>query len=95
MHKSNLGWDKTAVWICTKCKAETSIAEDTKKEFKTKLKEAGLGSKIRVMTSSCLGLCPENLQAVVIVKPNSEPIPLECQFPEDKEDLYEKIKSSL
>jgi hypothetical protein len=95
MHNSNLGWDKTAVWICTKCKADTTLAEDTKKEFKTRLKEAGLASKIRVMTSSCLGLCPENLQAVVIVQPKTEPVPLECQFPEDKEILFEKIKLSL
>jgi hypothetical protein len=95
MHKSNLGWDKTAVWICTKCKAETTIAEDTKKEFKTRLKEAGLAAKIRVMTSSCLGLCPENLQAVVIVKPFSQPEPLECQLPEDKDALFEKIMTAL
>jgi hypothetical protein len=93
MHDSKIGWDKTAVWICTKCKAETSIAEDLKKEFKTRLKEAGLSSKIRVMTSSCLGLCPENLQALVIVSPQSTITALECQLPEDKEILFDRIKS--
>ncbi|MFN8847380.1 MAG: hypothetical protein ACK5V3_00585 [Bdellovibrionales bacterium] len=95
MHKSELGWNKTAVWICTKCKAETSIAEDTKKEFKSRLKELGLSSKVRVMTSSCLGLCPENLQAVVIVSPQSQVTALECQWPEDKEVLFERIKSQV
>jgi hypothetical protein len=66
-------WKKTGVWICTKCFKNSSIAEDLKGEFKTKLKDVGLSKQIRVMTSSCLGVCPEKKQAVYVQKLGSAP----------------------
>lgn len=81
-------WKKTGVWICTKCFKNTSVAEDLKSEFKTKLKDMGLSKEIRVMTSSCLGLCPENKQAVFVQKLNQNPEAYAIDPKSEKEELF-------
>ncbi len=89
----NLGdeWKKTGVWICTKCFKETSIADEMKTEFKSKLKELGLSKEIRVMTSSCLGLCPENKQAVFVQRLNQNPEAYAIDPKSEKEKLFLKL----
>ncbi len=60
-------WNKGAFLICEKCGRRDDgcdvgkdFAEDQKKKFKARLREEGLGKDIRVLTSSCLSLCPDN-----------------------------------
>ncbi len=89
----NLGdeWKKTGVWICTKCFKDTEIANDLKTEFKGRLKEMGLSKEIRVMTSSCLGLCPENKQAVFVQALGCLPEVYAIDLKSEKEELFLKL----
>jgi hypothetical protein len=93
MRSSPIGWKKSAVWVCTKCFKETTIAEDIKTEFKMRLREEGLGGSIRVMTSSCLGICPEGQQAVYIQPEQVLGEAFECDPQTEKEKLFETIKN--
>ena len=71
-------WSDGALMICTKCgtrreecgqKTWTAAwAENTKMAMKKSLKEKGLAKNLRVMTASCLGLCPEGEQAVMFLQ---------------------------
>lgn len=72
------GWSEGALMICTKCgtRGETASrttwtsdwAEKTKMAMKKDLKEKQLSKKLRVMSCSCLGLCPENQQTVLLLE---------------------------
>lgn len=79
MRKETSGWNDGALMICTKCgtrpvgaesrKTWTSEwAEQTKMAMKKEMKEKGLAKNLRVMTCSCLGLCPENEQTVLLLE---------------------------
>lgn len=92
MRSSPVGWKKSAVWICTKCFAGTNVAEDLKVDFKGRLKEQGLGGQIRVMTSSCLGICPEGQQAVFIQPEQGLGEAIECDPRLEKDELLNAIK---
>ncbi len=71
-------WSDGALMICTKCGTRreecgqktwtADWAENTKMSMKKTLKEKGLAKKLRVMTASCLGLCPEGEQAVMLLR---------------------------
>ncbi len=73
------GWADGALMICTKCGARgvtgearktwtPEWAEQTKIALKKEMKEKGLAKNLRVMTSSCLGLCPEGEQTVLLLE---------------------------
>lgn len=98
MKSEKLGWNKAAVFICTKCGvsitgASKDLAEDLKKELKSEMKELGLAEDIRVMTSSCLNICEKEFQAVALI-PKNDPgqavVKLMNPF-KDKEDLKKEI----
>lgn len=61
----------------------TDTAERLKSEWKLKLKEMGLHKEVRVMTSSCLDVCPDRAQAVAILKTHGEQTA--CVFDPEKE----------
>lgn len=71
-------WTKGALMICTKCATRqkrtdaknwtAEWAENTKLTMKKDLKQRGLAKDLRVMTCSCLGLCPDDEQAVMFLK---------------------------
>lgn len=84
-------WNKTGVWICSKCHDDSSVCEGLKLEFKSRFKEMGLSPKIRVMTSSCLGQCPENKQAVLVKKPDQSVIVYEVDPITDREELFLRL----
>lgn len=71
-------WTDYSVLICTKCQKtiipahlptvdEHNIAEAIKNKFKTELNTIGLKDRVRVMTSSCLSVCPGTEQALSVV----------------------------
>lgn len=68
MKSENTNWNKAGVWICTKCMKGTDFAENLKTDWKKRLKESGLGSEVRIMTSSCLSACPPDEQALLIAQ---------------------------
>lgn len=75
-------WSEGALMICTKCGTRreecgqknwtADWAENTKMSMKKSLKEKGLAKSLRVMTASCLGLCPEGEQAVMFLQKQGE-----------------------
>lgn len=73
MKKEETQWSDAAVFVCTKChktmdpsllSEEGNCGENLKNFLKAKMREAGKGKAIRVMTSSCLDICEPNTQAV-------------------------------
>jgi predicted metal-binding protein len=92
------GWEETLVMICDKCGkqfADThsiNSPERIKSELKAKAKE-NLGSKVRVITTSCLNICPANKIAIVIAtKKNSEVFTSYAVVPAASVDeIYSKV----
>jgi predicted metal-binding protein len=53
-------WEIGSIFICNKCGAkfnEPNMAEEIKSEIRKSQKAAETSSKIRVITSGCLGVC--------------------------------------
>lgn len=80
VEETNTPWEKAIVMICTKCSGkimkdhperEIDPAEHLKKEMRTYLKEQGHGKEVRVVTSSCLDVCPIN--KITVACASSEP----------------------
>lgn len=93
--KENPAWSDAGVWICTKCFKGTDIAEDLKSDFKCRMKELGYGKRIRVMTSSCLGICPKNAQAIMIAPTDGSQEAFSFDPKEDKREIFEEILDHL
>ena len=105
MHNANkkiesaeLGWEDTVVMICTKCGKQfydsdlKDSAERIKSELKSKAK-AELGKSVRVITTSCLNICP--VDKIAIVKASSKNSDVFKAYKVDPdstgEELYKKI----
>ena len=71
IEKSPVGWTETVVLICTKCGKQfddvdsQNSPERIKSELKTATKTE-LGAKIRVITTSCLNMCPVDKIALAV-----------------------------
>ncbi|MCB0368883.1 MAG: (2Fe-2S) ferredoxin domain-containing protein [Bdellovibrionales bacterium] len=101
MKTEKTSWSDLAIYICTKCGKDISKeslaqdgepAENLKLFLKSNLMSRGLKTKIRVMTSSCLGTCPTGEQAVAFISaqdPNNQKIWI-CHPEKDKEFLLEE-----
>jgi len=92
-----LGWEETVVLVCTKCgKQFEDDLRDSPERIKTDLKakaKSELGKKVRVITSSCLNICPEN--KIAIVKASTQESAVFKAYAVDPnssgEDLFAKI----
>jgi len=97
-----------AIFVCTKCqksitaRAEDStpavdIAESIKSQYKTALNTMGLKGKVRVMTSSCLGVCPTGFQAISQISMRNPEDSLSYVFNpfEETNEVLETIKKSV
>lgn len=89
--KEDLKWSDAGVWICTKCFKGTDIADDLKTDFKCRMKDMGYGKRIRVMTSSCLGICPKDAQAILIAPKNGPEEAFSFDPKEDKKEIYDHL----
>lgn len=107
MKREVTGWKDGALMICTKCgtrlgNAEprqtwtSEWAEQTKMAMKKELKEKGLAKNLRVMTSSCLGLCPEGEQTVLLLEktPDGERSQFLVFNPEDEPQALQEFAQS-
>ncbi|YAF98429.1 MAG: hypothetical protein AB3A66_12585 [Nodularia sp. CChRGM 3473] len=85
-------WESGLVFVCSQCATElpnrgATAAEELQNWLKTRLKFEGLWGEFRVVSTSCLGVCPNGRVAVIfrnrclIVDPKS-----------DRELLYSRIK---
>jgi NADH:ubiquinone oxidoreductase subunit E len=74
VEESNVPWSHAVVMVCTKCSKKIvghdGIADDMKKDLKGELKELR-GKAVRVVTSSCLDVCPKNRMALAIATRNN------------------------
>lgn len=91
MKSENTEWSKAGVWICTKCFKGSDIADNLKMDWKMKLKEAGLSSAVRVMTTSCLNECPPDEQAILIAQVNGKQEVVVCNPQKEKDEVFAKI----
>lgn len=68
---AELGWSETVIMVCTKCgkqfnKTNQEAPEKIKSELKSIAKDK-LGKKsVRVVTSSCLNICPAGKIAIAV-----------------------------
>lgn len=91
MNSENTDWNKAGVWICTKCMKGTDTADNLKTEWKIKLKQLGLNSEVRVMTTSCMNSCPPDQQAILIAKKDGQQEIIVCNPDKDSDQIFEKI----
>lgn len=66
---TKVGWEDTVVMICTKCAKQFSdpILNDAPERIKSELKSKArseLGGSVRVITTSCLNICPVDKIAI-------------------------------
>lgn len=108
MKKESVFWTDYSVLICTKCQksmvqatTETedipNFAESIKDKYKSELNSLGYKGKVRVMTSSCLGVCPKGFQAVSLVSTTDPLKNLSYVFDPLKETelVLEELKKSI
>lgn len=100
------------IFVCTKCQQTiqgppgdlnpkiglgTQIPENIKNSFKADLNEKGYKGKVRVMSSSCLGICPTGSQAIAQISTTDPSLNKSYIFNpfEETEEVFEEIKKTL
>lgn len=58
-------WSKVVVSVCSKCHGQER-GEALKDFLKARMRAGGHAGACRVINSSCLGLCPEGEQAILV-----------------------------
>ncbi|MDZ7969189.1 MAG: (2Fe-2S) ferredoxin domain-containing protein [Nostoc sp. DedSLP03] len=92
-------WESGLVLVCSQCANErlgSTASEDLENWLKSRLKFEGLWGDFRVVSTSCLGVCPRMGITVVIVSNGSygnSPC-LIVNSPSDRELLYSYIKQN-
>ncbi|MBL7557405.1 MAG: (2Fe-2S) ferredoxin domain-containing protein [Bdellovibrionaceae bacterium] len=108
MKTDKVFFSEYAIFVCTKCQKSitartadsapaTDIAESIKSQWKTEMNNMGLKGKVRVMTSSCLGVCPTGFQAVTQISMTNPNDSLSYVFSpfEEANQVLETIKKSV
>lgn len=99
IENSEVGWDETVVMICTKCGIQFQATKDQEapERIKSDLKaiaKAKLGKgAVRVITTSCLNICPVDKIAIAVAsKTRPEVFSAQVVGPEvDALELFDKI----
>lgn len=112
MKTEKVFWTDYGIFVCTKCQQSIqapatnlhpelgvgpSIPEMIKNKFKSAFNEMGYKGRIRVMTSSCLGVCPTGYQAISQVSVEDPSLNKSYVFDpfEETSTLLEEIKKTL
>lgn len=93
-----VGWSETVVMICTKCgkqfqDLQSQVApERIKSELKSKAKSE-LGQRVRVITTSCLNICPVDKIAIAVASTKNPGVFKGYNVSADStgDELFEKI----
>lgn len=86
------GWNDAVVMVCDSCGKE---ALRIKAELKNKIKEE-TSKSVRVITTSCLNICPENKIAITVVnKTNHAFNAFSIGQDINATELYNQIKDKL
>ena len=72
---ADLGWEETVVLICKTCGEQfqnpsLQISPDRMKSDLKAIVKPVMGKKVRVITTSCLNICPKNKIAIVSASRN-------------------------
>jgi predicted metal-binding protein len=79
---ANVPWSDALILVCTKCSKKIrdqrgpespDLTESLKNSIKAHLRSANLAKQIRIVTSSCLDVCPENRLTVAVATEKSKP----------------------
>lgn len=102
MKKENNPWSKGVVLVCTKChKAISNLHEDgnagenLKTFLKKSFKESGDSAKIRVVTSSCLDVCVDEMQAVTYASVEGKTETFTLHPEKDREELLQLLQKKI
>ena len=78
---AKVGWDEKIVMVCSTCAKQFPLSvqddQDVAQRIKSELKaisKAELGKSVRIVTASCLNICPKNKVAIAIVDKNSSEV---------------------
>lgn len=108
MKTEKVFFSEHGIFICTKCQKSipaatsnqnmgTDIAEFIKNKYKPEFNQLGHKGKVRIMTSSCLGVCPTGFQAISqisMTNPQESKSYVFDPFTET-EQVFDTIKKSL
>lgn len=98
IERINLGWESAVIMICKNCgkQFKDQKAQEAPEQIKSELKakaKAEFGKQVRVITTSCLGVCPEDKIAIAIASNQTGPVFLSysasCNV--NTEELYKVI----
>jgi hypothetical protein len=84
IENTEVGWEETVVMICSQCGAQFSDSQSLESE---------LGKKVRVITTSCLNICPVDKIAITVAS-TKEPGVFKAYAVDPRtsgEELYNKI----
>ncbi|WP_375473872.1 hypothetical protein [uncultured Nostoc sp.] len=92
-------WESGLVLVCSQCANEQSgstASEDLENWLKSRLKFEGLWGEFRVVSTSCLGVCPRmGITVVIVSNGNHGNSPCLIVNPRsDREFLYSYIKQN-
>lgn len=102
--KEETPWSKGVVLVCTKChksisssllKEEGNAGENLKTYLKKSFKDSGDLSKIRVITTSCLDVCIDDLQAVSFAPEHGKTETFTIHPEKDREEFLKLLKSKI
>ncbi|MBD2522992.1 (2Fe-2S) ferredoxin domain-containing protein [Nostoc sp. FACHB-133] len=84
-------WESGLVLVCSQCANERSgstACQDLENWLKSRLKIEGLWGEFRVVSTSCLGVCPKAGITVVIVSGGNSP----CLIVNPRSDVYDGLR---
>lgn len=91
-------WSHAVVMVCTKCSRKImgseAMADDMKKDLKGELKSLR-GKAVRVVTSSCLDVCPKNRMVVAIASRHKDTVTLVVEPKIKLSALVDEILKSI
>ncbi|WP_413569412.1 (2Fe-2S) ferredoxin domain-containing protein [Bdellovibrio sp. HCB117] len=97
-------WSKGIVLVCTKCHKsisskslheEGNAGENLKTFLKRSFKESGDLSKIRIVTSSCLDVCIDELQALTYASVDGDTETFTVHPEADREELMQILRMKI
>lgn len=89
-------WELGSIFICTKCGGkfnESNMAEEVKSAIRKKQKADETQGKIRVITSSCLGVCYPEKQTFTYMPVNGETLIFTTEL--KKETVLQEVTALL
>lgn len=104
MKEAQTTWSKMMVSVCTKChngidaktiEQDGNSGENLKNFLKARMRYEGHAGACRVINSSCLGLCPEGEQAILVQEHDKRGNMLVCHPEADREEIVANLLARL